>query len=205
MKQPKRQHQMEPSERKETAPVLALVGDQRSRAELLHARLAPVVNRLVWSFLGVDADRDDLVHDIFVRILRAAHTVRDPAKLEDWAARVTVNCIKNEFRRRKLRRIFSLEAHEEAPSMRYHPDFEGRELLLRTTRILETLPIDERIPLTLHLLQQSTMEQIAEVSGTSQRTARRRLKAARERFERLARRDPLLCARLSDEASGEQS
>jgi hypothetical protein len=62
------------------------VKDERTRAEVLHARLAPVINRLVWSFLGVDPDRDDLVHDIFIRILRSAHTVRDPAKLEGWAA-----------------------------------------------------------------------------------------------------------------------
>src|SRR5690606_19461550 len=89
------------SEGPETAGrVLSLVKDERTRAEVLHARVAPVVNRLAWSFLGVDPDRDDLVHDIFIKILRSAHTVKDPAKLEGWAARVTVNMIKNEFRRR---------------------------------------------------------------------------------------------------------
>lgn len=190
---------------KEGAPrVLSLVKDDRTQAERLHARLAPMVNRLVWSFLGVDAERDDLVHDIFVRILRSAHTVRDPAKLEDWAARVTVNAIKNEFRRRKLRRFFSLESREDA-SNSYHPDFEGRELLLRTSRILEAMPVGERIPFTLQLLESKPVDEIAQVCGSSERTIKRRLKSARTRFTRLAESDPLLRSRLSDEDTGRET
>jgi len=177
--------------------VLSIVSSEETQAERLHARLAPVVNRLVWSFLGVDADRDDLVHDIFVRILRRAHTVRDPAKLEDWAVRVTINAVKSEFRRRKLRRFFSLEAAERSPVTAYHPDFDGRELLLRTTRLLEALPVAERIPFTLQLLEARSVEDIAKLCGCSERTAKRRLKLARERFTRLAECDPLLRSRLT--------
>lgn len=185
--------------------VLALAGHDRTRAELLHARLAPVVGRLVWSFLGPDAERDDLVHDIFLRILRTAHTVRDPARLEEWAARVTVNAIKNEFRRRKLRRFFSLEDRDENTESKYHPDFEGRQLLLRTAAILEAMPVNERIPLTLQLLHQSSIEEIADVCGSSVRTVKRRLKSARDRFTKLASRDPLLRSRLGESLRGEGS
>jgi RNA polymerase sigma-70 factor (ECF subfamily) len=135
--------------------------------------------------------------------LRSAHTVRDPAKLEGWAARVTVNAIKNEFRRRKLRRVFSLETVDEDDSNSFHPDFEGRELLRRTTRILETLPVNERIPFTLQLLESRPLEEIAQLCDSSERTIKRRLKAARERFTRLAENDPLLRSRLSESAPGE--
>ncbi len=182
----------------ESARVLSIVSGEGTQAERLHARLAPVVNRLVWSLLGVDAERDDLVHDIFVRILRQAHTVRDPAKLEDWAARVTINAVKSEFRRRKLRRFFSLDAADASPASAYHPDFDGRELLLRTTRLLETLPVAERIPFTLQLLEAKPVEEIARVCGSSERTIKRRLKSARERFTRLAEGDPLLRSRLTN-------
>jgi len=186
-------------------PVLRLVGESRTQAEVLHARIAPVVNRLVWSFLGVDAERDDLVHDIFVRILRSAHTVREPERLEEWAARVAVNCIKNEFRRRKLRRFFFLHSHADDEGQAYHADFEGRELLTRTSRILEQIPIDERIPLTLQLMQDSSIEEIAKICGSSGRTVKRRLKSARERFARLAKHDPLVHSRLVDGAAGGHS
>jgi len=186
----------------EGAPALRLVVENQTEAEALHGRLAPVVNRLVWSFLGPDAERDDLVHDIFVRILRSAHTVREPARMEDWAARVAVNCIKNEFRRRKLRRFFSLDPHIDDEAHSYHADFEGRELLRRTSRLLEQLPVDERIPLTLQLMQESSIEEIANVCGSSERTIKRRLKSAKERFARLAKHDSLVYSRLAADATG---
>lgn len=189
----------------DTGRVLSLVKHQRSRADLLHARLAPVVNRLVWTFLGVDPDRDDLVHDIFIQILRTAHTVRDPSKLEGWAARVTVNIIKNEFRRRKLRRVFSLESVGEVPTAGWHPDFEGRELLKRTTAVLEKMPVAERIPFTLQLLENRSVEEIATLCDSSERTIKRRLQAARERFARLAENDPLLRSRISDRPQGDDT
>ncbi len=195
----------EPPEAQGTGRVLSIAKDPRTRAEVLHARIAPVVNRLAWSFLGADPDRDDIVHDIYIRILRRAHTVRDPAKLEGWAARVTVNSIKNEFRRRKLRRVLSLELLDEPPSPSCHPDFEGRELLQRTTQILEKMPVGERIPFTLQLLEQRSVEEIAELCDSSERTIKRRLQAARERFARLAEHDPMLRSRISAASEGDDS
>ncbi len=174
-----------------------------SQAELIHARLAPLVNRLLWTFLGCDADRDDLAHDIFIKILRGVGRVRDPAKLESWAMRVTMNSIKNEFRRRKLRRFLSLDAVADAEHPRIHPDFEGRELLRRTQRVLATLPVSERIAVSMRLFEQASTERIAEVCGFSARTAKRRLASGRERFLRLARHDPLLSAHLENYELGE--
>lgn len=197
---------VKPSEARSKAPfarerrdatVVVKAGDV-SQAELVHARLAPLVNRLLWTFLGCDAERDDLAHDIFIKILRGVGRVRDPARLESWAMRVTMNSIKNEFRRRKLRRFLSLDTLGQAEHPRVHPDFEGRELLTRTQRILEALPVGERLAMTLRLFEQASAERIAEVCGFSTRTAKRRLAAGRERFLRLAERDPLLSTRLAD-------
>ncbi|MFZ5890475.1 MAG: RNA polymerase sigma factor [Myxococcota bacterium] len=178
-------------------PALRLVRDGDARfPEELYARLAPLVNKLLWTLLGPDPERDDLAHEIFLRILRNADKLRDPSRLEAWAARVTVNAVKNEFRSRKLRRLFSLGVDEEELTDSYHPDFEGRELLLRTYRVLMLLPTRERLPLTLHLVGQEPLEQIALACDTSVRTLKRRLRAARERFARLAAVDPLLAERL---------
>lgn len=176
-----------------------LAAEDATQAELLHARLAPMVNRLVWSFLGADADRDDITHDIFIKIFRGVEHVRDASRLEAWALRVAMNSLKNEFRRRKLRRFFSFDTMGDDQHPRVHPDFEGREVIVHTQRILETLPVDERLALTLRLFEDATDERIAEVCGFSVRTARRRLKAGRERFVRLARLDSLLASRISGE------
>lgn len=185
------------SKERQNAPVV-MAADDATQAELLHARLSPLVNRLLWSFLGSDPDRDDIAHDIFIKILRDVHGVRDSSRLEAWAMRVTMNCLKNEFRRRKLRRFLSVELLSDADHPRVHPDFEGRKLLARTQRVLEALPVEERMAVTLRLFEEASAERIAEVCGFSVRTAKRRLSSGRERFLRYAERDPMLAQRLSN-------
>jgi DNA-directed RNA polymerase specialized sigma24 family protein len=56
------------------------------------------------------------------------------------------------------------------------------------------------MPFTLELLGNASQEEIARVCACSQRTVRRRLKAARERFIRLVRSDPALASRLGESA-----
>lgn len=188
-----------------------LVPSDATAGELLYERVAPVVNRMVWLYLATDPERDDIAQDIFVSIVRAADTVRDARQLESWAARVAFNTICNVFRRRKILRWLSLEALKGYDPPTHPIDFEGRELVARTQRVLECLPVTERMPFTLQLLGNASLEEIARICGCSERTARRRLRAARERFVRLARRDPALAARLADtalaanEARGEES
>jgi RNA polymerase sigma-70 factor (ECF subfamily) len=161
----------------------------------LYAALAPTVNKLLWTLLGPDPERDDLAHEIFLRILQRAHQVRDPSRLEAWAARLVINAVKNEFRRRALRRWFSWSADDDLAAS-YHPDFEGREVLLRTYALLAKLPPRERVVLTLQLMGQQSVEAIAVRSSCSTRTVKRRLQAARARFFRLAASDPLLADRV---------
>ena len=167
----------------------------------LYTKLAPTVNKLLWTLLGPDSERDDLAHEIFLKILQHAHQLRDPLRIEAWASRLVINAVKNEFRRRKLRRWLRLRDEDE-DEPRYHPDFDGREVLLRTYRVLAKLPADERLPLTLRLIGQQSAEEIAASSGCSTRTVKRRLKAGRERFLRLAAADPLLAVRIQSSSMG---
>jgi RNA polymerase sigma-70 factor, ECF subfamily len=177
---------------------LLLVPREASEAELVYERVAPVVNRLVWAYLATDPERDDIAQDIFLSIVRRRGSVRDPARLEAWAARVAFNAICNAFRRRKFRRWLSLEPLRENEQPKYQADVEGRELVVRAQHVLEKLPLSQRMPLTLELLSNASQSEIARLCGCSERTLRRRLQAARERFSVLARRDPALASRLTD-------
>lgn len=180
---------------------LLLVPAEATTSEVIYERVAPVVNRMVWLYLATDPDRDDIAQDILMAVVRGAASVRDPAQLEAWVARVAYNTICNLFRRRKLVRWLSLEALSGYEPPAPHVDFDGRELVARTQKILECLPVTERMVLTLQLLGNATVEEIAERCDCSERTARRRLKAARERFTRLVTRDPVLASRLRAHAS----
>lgn len=160
--------------------------------ELLYARLAPLVNRLVWSTLGPDAEHNDVTHDTFIRIFRGVARMQDPARLEHWAARITINTVYNEIRRRKLRRWVFWSAAEPPEPLSPAVDFEGRELLARTYRILALLPSAERLVLSLALFKDGNLDSIAELTGSSRSTVKRRLRRAREQFHKLCQQDPQL-------------
>jgi RNA polymerase sigma factor (sigma-70 family) len=130
--------------------------------------------------------------------------VRDPQQLEGWVARVAFNIICNVFRRRKLVRWFSLDVLSGYEPPEAHTDFEGRELVHRTQKLLSHLPVAERMALTLKLLGNASLPEIARICGCSERTARRRLKAGRDRFTRLVQRDPELSARLTERPAPEE-
>ncbi|HEX6275269.1 MAG TPA: sigma-70 family RNA polymerase sigma factor [Polyangiaceae bacterium] len=184
---------------------LVLVAREMSADELLYERVAPLVNRMVWMYLPNDPERDDVAQDILVSILRRAHSLRDPALLEAWAGRVAFNAICNLFRRRKFRRWLSLDSLREDDEAELHVDFEGRELVVRARRILESLPIAERMPLTLELFGNASQPEIARLCGCSERTVRRRIKAARKHFLAIAGRDPALSLRLGESEHDEGS
>ncbi len=174
---------------------LVRAGDEAA-ASALHGQFAPLVNKLVWRVLGPDSEHADIVHDAFIRIYRGVGTVREASRLPDWIAQVAVNTVRNELRRRKLRRFIAWEATPEADNPSYSPDLEGLELVRRVYQVLEQLPVTERVVLSVRLFEASSIEQIATLCDCSTRTAKRRLQSARLRFERIAGRDPLLRARL---------
>jgi RNA polymerase sigma factor (sigma-70 family) len=179
------------------------VPNEATTSEVMYERVAPVVHKMVWLYLATDPERDDIAQDILVAVVRGAGSVRDPAQLEGWVARVAFNTICNLFRRRKLVRWLSLEALSGYEPPTPHADFDGRELVARTQKILECLPVAERMAFTLQLLGNASLEEIAARCGCSERTARRRLKAARARFTRLVKRDPVLASRMAEHAAPE--
>jgi len=181
-----------------------LVPSEATHAEVLYGRVAPVVHRMAWLYLATDPERDDITQDILLSVLRHAGSVRDPVQLEAWVARVAFNTICNVFRRRKLLRWLSLEALSGYEPPAPHADLEGRELLARAQRLLERLPTAERMPFTMQLLGNASAAEMARLCGCSERTLRRRLNAARQRFTRLAKLDPALASRLAEATTPEE-
>jgi RNA polymerase sigma-70 factor, ECF subfamily len=165
---------------------------ERGIEERLYSRLAPLVNRLVWSLLGADGEHNDIAHEIFIRIFRNIGSLRKPERLETWAARLAINTVRNEMRKRRLRRWVFWNEFEAASSLHYVADLDGRELLSRAYAALGKLPPDERVILSLRLFETKTLEELALLLGCSLGTLKRRLRKARGRFVRLARQDSLL-------------
>jgi RNA polymerase sigma-70 factor (ECF subfamily) len=160
----------------------------------MHARVVPVVRRLVYALLGPDQEREDVMQEIFIHVFRGVSRVRDPERLEQWTARVAINTVKNELRRRKRRRLASWDPLLDPDRLVSHNDFDSRHLALRAVRAIEQLPERERELLLRRWFQPTTAESLAGDAACSSRTIKRRLRRAQARFTRLVQRD----ASLSD-------
>lgn len=165
--------------------------DPIGTAPVLYARFAPTVNKLVWRLLGADPDHNDLVQQVFYRILRNGMRIRDPERLDAWVQKITVNTIYEALRRRHVRSLFlkSLETETHGDLVR---DVEVRDLLLRTKSLIERLPPPERLIFTLYFVNRRTLAEIAELNGYSLATAKRRLTRANRRFQQMLSQNPEL-------------
>jgi RNA polymerase sigma-70 factor (ECF subfamily) len=151
-----------------------------------HVRLAAgLAHRLLASH---DADVDDLVQDCFVQALQNLHRLRVPEAFASWLGSIVVRTAAKRLRRRRLQRRLGL-VRDEAPDMdalvsRAAPS----DLQLELQRIysrLDRFPTDERIALVLRKVDGMSLAQVAEAMGVSLSTAKRKLRQAEERMERI--------------------
>ncbi len=172
--------------------------DARAAAPRLYERFAPTVNRLVWHLLGADLEHNDLVQQVFLRVLKSGARLRDSERLSQWVRAITVNTVYAELRRRTVRRLF----WRQQPAARAHADLvrdvEARDLLMRAKAVIDKLPASERVVFVLYFVEGQTLGEIAELLRYSHATAKRRVRKASLRFQRLAADTPELLRVLGE-------
>jgi RNA polymerase sigma-70 factor (ECF subfamily) len=162
----------------------------REAATAVYNRFSGLVNRWVWRLLGADTEHDDIVQQVFIRILRSGPNLRESDKLVAWVHSITINTVHSELRRRQVRRFF----WRAVPPAVLHGDFvrevEVRDLLVRAKSVIDKLPPAERIAFMLHYVDRHSAPEIAELCGYSLSTAKRRLASATRRFEAIVAASP---------------
>ena len=187
-----------------TVRVLPFVGGDEALCEGLRARqpaamaalcdrYSRMVLRLLGRVLGADDELADLHHDVFVRALRAAHTVRQPSSLQGWLGTIAINVARARLKERARRRWLQLLPGDDAPEAEApQPNSEATEALRRTYLVLDRLPREERIAFALRTIEGLKLEEVAVACDVSLATAKRRLARAEQRFLELCRADPVL-------------
>ena len=175
---------------------LRLRSDPTRATADLYVRFSAEVNRLVWRLLGADPDHNDIVQQVFYKLIQHGRKLREPARLGAWVRTITVNTVYEELRRRDVRRLFQ----RDSGATEFHPDLvrdvEVRDLLLRAKGVIEQLPAKERLVFMLHFVEGRPLAEVAEMCGFSLATAKRRLGAANRRFEVLISRNTDLLSLL---------
>jgi len=160
--------------------------------ERLHARYAWRIARRVQAMLGTDDEREDLVQEILIAVFQGFSGVRNPACLDGWVAQVTANKVRALIRHRRARPHASLEALPEPQLPSFQANIEAWFRASSAVRVIDRLPASDRALLLALWFSPATLDSIAADSGCAPITVRRRFSRARSRFERLARRDPVL-------------
>jgi RNA polymerase sigma-70 factor (ECF subfamily) len=161
-------------------------GDSRAQEELFrrHARMAVgLATRLAPN----DPDVDDIVQDCFVSALRRLDRLQNPQAFAGWLGSIVVHAVANHLRRRRLLWRLGLATPESTDletitSASAPPDVALE--LQRVYRLLQHLPVEQRVALVLRRVEGMEVPEIAAHMGLSLSTVKRRLKAAEGALER---------------------
>ena len=156
----------------------------------LYDRYASQVERWARRLGGPGLDPEDLLHDIFLVVLRRRHEFRGEAKLSTWLFRITQKVVRWRRRNAAVRRWLwgrhgedVAEAHARVPTP--VEELERREQSLRLYAALDRLPEKYRTVLVLFALEGLPGEEIAALLDTDPNTVWVRLHRARAKLAEL--------------------
>ena len=157
----------------------------------LFKRYASYVATIGIRLLGRDDELDDLVQEVFIEAYRGYHQLRSPGAVKAWLARITVRRATRRLRRRALRSFFSLESlPADARLIDDGASPEEKAEVVSTYRMVERIPIRQRVVWVLKYVQGETLDAIAEICRCSKATVQRRLRAAEQALEILKQGAP---------------
>jgi RNA polymerase sigma-70 factor (ECF subfamily) len=152
--------------------------------DLHHAAVRGFARRL----LGSEAAAEDLVHDVFLQVPKVIGRFEGRSSLRTFLLSIAVNLSRN-VRRGRFRRDDALERmHLEPRSASETPEEleDRRRLAILLSRLLDELPMEQRVAVVLCVIEERTSTEAAEIAGVPEATVRTRLFHARRKLrERL--------------------
>lgn len=157
----------------------------REPAELARA-YAPAIYRLAYARTGSRADAEDIMQEVFVRLLRTRPDFADRAHARAWLLRVAANCANDWFRAPWRRREGPLTDSLPAPE---HEDGGVVEAVL-------ALPAKYRAAVHLYYYEELSVAEIAKITGKSESAVKSRLFRARAMLREALKEDDDVSERL---------
>jgi len=134
----------------------------------LFERLAPVLLAVSRKQLRDEAEAEDVVQKAFMAIHRARHDFRPGARVRPWVFTITLNLVRDAFRRRKRQRESPLELDgRRDPSRPPDDPIERRQDARLVHRALASLPASQRRAIELHWMEERPFAEIAKIEGAT--------------------------------------
>ncbi len=150
---------------------------------ILVERYSQRVRNLIFSIFNEGSLVDDIAQEVFIRVYEALPRFRFESSFYTWLYRITVNKSRDELRKRRTKKFFSLHSMLDASSdelqskIRVFPeDNSAKELV---NKGLQQLPDKFRIPIVLKDIDGLSYEEMAEILQCEVGTVKSRLSRAR--------------------------
>jgi RNA polymerase sigma-70 factor (ECF subfamily) len=142
------------------------------------------VGAVVLRLGGRRAEVDDLVQDVFVEAARGLRGLRAPAAVKGWLATIAVRLVRRRLQVRRVWRLFGLDAEVDYAGLVDPAASPHDKLLVRTVyRVLDEVPVADRLAFTLHHVEGERLEKVARLCGCSLATAKRRIARAQQALQ----------------------
>ncbi len=146
-------------------------GDKRA-FDALAKKYLPGIHRLFLSTTRNDEDAEDLTQMALFKIYNSLEHFRFEAEFKTYLYRINSNLIKNYFRKKKIRSLFSFLEFDET-DMTEQAQKTNRDLdKERLWKHIESLPAKQRLVLILRLSQELPYKQIGEILNMKEGTAK---------------------------------
>jgi RNA polymerase sigma-70 factor (ECF subfamily) len=159
--------------------MLAVRGGDLSRLEALFERYHRPLFDYLTRMIGNRTAAEDLVQDVFVRILKYRHTFRQDSRFETWAFRIARNARADFFQARRIRETPLDEAAEQPDGATGTAEqFEQDRQAARVRRALLLMREDQRELIVLARYRGMKYEAIAELLDVEVGTVKVRMHRA---------------------------
>jgi RNA polymerase sigma-70 factor (ECF subfamily) len=161
-----------------------LAGDERAGAALL-GELLPRVRNLTRTFLGSDAEVDDVAQQVLIQVVQSMATFRAEGSLQSWVNRITVRTALTHARKRRARAARDLpladlpwggEAISEGSTAERGAGWDAYHQRRLAVKMLDRLPVEQRSVIVMHHMLGLSVQEIAEEETISFETVRSRLR-----------------------------
>jgi RNA polymerase sigma-70 factor (ECF subfamily) len=167
--------------------LLALRRDDPSGLNQVIERWQRPLLGFAYRYVQNSVDAQDLVAETFVRLHRQRERLRSNTNLSAWLFTALTNLCHNHYRWKRRHPTHALDdtagelrSAEDAPDAALAQD----ESLRALRAAVERLPHDLRVAVLLHHYEHLSYQQIAEVSGCSERGVETRLYRARQQLKK---------------------
>lgn len=142
----------------------------------IYRRYCRYVAAVILRLYGRPSELDDLIQDVFVEAAGSLARLREPEAVRGWLATIAVRTVRRRLRTRRAWRLLGVESDGgEVVLVDPRASPADRALLRAVYKVLDEMPIQDRLAFTLHVIEGETLEAVAKLCGCGLATAKRRV------------------------------